>query len=188
MANRSRTVEGEAVNHWLRGSTRRTYRLGLCVIWLTAAVSETWAKEPDLRAGEAFVIIRVTGDVRAISFQQFQGTGSFVAKRNSNGVVLRVKPGRYYLKSVTPVHSGITLPSNPEPSEPSRTVAVREGMVNYIGDWKFTEEPTDINYDVRLTMDLYTVKPLIKQQELSKYSLLVSQLGELPVKTAMPAD
>lgn len=104
--------------------------------------------------------------------------------------MLRVKPGRYYLKSVTPVHMGITLPSNPEPREPSQTVAVREGMVNYIGDWHVSEDPNSstIRYDYDLQFNLQTVRAIIAKHQLpkSKMTMLVSKTGEMPIESALP--
>jgi hypothetical protein len=142
----------------------------------------------DLRTGEAFVVIKVLGDVKTVSFQQFQGTESFVAQRQPDGVLLRVKPGRYYLRTVIPNQMTRPLPPNPEPSEPSRTVAVRAGMVNYIGDWKFTDDPkaNEIRLDLEVKFDMSTVWTLARRSNLSKYGLMVSKLGELPVKRDMP--
>jgi hypothetical protein len=177
------------MNHWLRSTSLRA--LGAVFLTCGLAVgSGSLAREPErvLKSGEAFVIVKVTGDVKALSFQRFQGEESFVASRNSRGVLLRVKPGRYYLKDVTPVHMGIRLPSNSEPSEPSQTVVVREGMVNYIGDWNIVEDPSEstIRYDYDLTFDLRTVKAIVKKHDLPKYALLVSKMGENPIQSALP--
>jgi hypothetical protein len=177
------------MRHILTGSRLQSSLFACCVLAFglcAAASAPTWGG--DLRPGEAFVVVKVTGDVKSIVFQQFQGSESFEAVRNRRGgVLLRVKPGRYYLKNVTPVHMGIRLPANPEPAEPSQTIAIRADVVNYIGEWNFTEDTkvSDLRYDFTTSFDLITLRTVVASYPISKYNLLVSKIGELPQKTAL---
>lgn len=61
--------------HWLRTSAFRTAGMVLCVI--SSGVGDaSQAQEPGgtLKPGEALVIVKVTGDVKALLFQRFKVT------------------------------------------------------------------------------------------------------------------
>src|SRR5690242_11626617 len=119
------------------------------VCFAAGTPSFAWQSGGGLQPGEAFVLLKVSGDVKGILFQRFQGEETFAVDRDTNGSVVRAKAGRYYLKNITPTHFGIKLTPYLEPSEPSQTVTIREGVVNYIGDWQFPEnkQSSEIEYD-----------------------------------------
>jgi hypothetical protein len=163
--------------------------LALCVFCLgTSRYSSATESPRDLGPGEAFVIVKVIGDVKSLTFQRFQGANTFVADRHSGGRIIRVPAGRYYLKNVTPVHQTIRLVPNEEPAEPSQTIAVRAGFLNYIGDWKFIEDQnaSDVRYNFELKFVLETVTTVVKKHSIPSYGLMVSKLGEPPIKTTLP--
>lgn len=176
------------MNHRLRSSAIRTCGLALCAFWFAAGSgSAAYAREQVLAPGEAFVVVKLTGDVKSLVFRRFQGQESFVVEERSRGQLIRVKPGRYYLQSVVSVYPGVSLP-HPEPPEPSQTVVIREGAVNYIGDWTLVEDKAadGLYYDHALTFDLNTVKAVVGKYRMPAYMLMVSKIGEAPIKSAMP--
>jgi hypothetical protein len=176
------------MNHRLRSSALRACGLTLCIFLFAASSgSAAQAREQVLARGEAFVVVKLTGDVKSLVFRRFQGQETFVVEEQSRGQLIRVKPGRYFLQTVVSVYPGVSLP-HPEPPEPSQTVAIREGAVNYIGDWSLVEDKAaeGIYYDHALTFNLNTVKAVIGKYRMPTYALMVSKIGEAPIKSAMP--
>jgi hypothetical protein len=166
-------------------------RAGMLVVLMTVMSVNAIAGDArdKLKPGEAYVILKASGRILNIRFQEFRGKDSFTGNYQSFGRLIKVKAGRYYLWRIQSAYENVSVPEYPEPTNVSDTLDIREGAVTYIGDWIITDEFKEkkFKYSVDVQYNGATVIAAVQENDVTGIDLLMSRLGKPVVKMQLGA-
>jgi hypothetical protein len=167
--------------------------LGVAISIVTAVLAGTasYDKKPQrLRPGEAFVIARLESvpQVASLRFKQFHGRETFSIHAWPVPVLLRVKPGQYYLEKLESPYDNSSGMQLPEPADAGQAIVIREAAVTYIGDWSLnhTGQKSDGGLDIRTKFDETTVLYFSNQFSFPGLILLAGRAGANPKEVDWP--
>ena len=162
----------------------RPILISLCSLLLLLAGCAS-APPTTLPAGYGIVILRALaepdGTVKQLLFEGVEGQESFIINVDRRAKLKIVRPGFYYLANLRSSAYDGELPGFDVPEDRSLAIEVREGAVNYIGDYQmletFDEDSQRIMFDYQ-----YRLNDRTKERALE----LFPWIAEYPLRATNP--